>query len=301
MEAQIQPSVDATQIHPSLFPLSEPESPPEPRTAAATRMRFTHGLYSRHAVVPGESRDAFRAFRHAWIENLRPADVEECGLVEQMVIAQWRLKRLWATQTGVYERFERQHPALEGGSHPERLAGCFGEDCAHERELDKLSLHEVRLVNIFHRCGRRLDLLRDQRRKMFSRPKGRPFPGLEVSYAAPEPPPQPAEITPAPEPAQTAATPSSDTASDENEDRGDVTVTVPDGEERDGSRDTMDRADVGADRDPPPGATTLPPEQRGIEALEAEDNRWRKTVDGHMEDQAAASVDVDAASAHQAK
>jgi hypothetical protein len=215
-------------------------------------MRFTHGLYSRHAVIPGERQEAFRAFRHDWIRDLRPVGTEECSLVEQMAVAQWRLKRVWATQTGVYERFERDYPADAGDSHPERLADCFADDCAHERELDKLSLHEVRLVNIFHKCGRRLDLLRDQRRKQFSRPKDRPFPGEEVYYAEPEPTPQSAQSTPAPEPAEPDATPSSDATSGENADRGDAAQAAQDFPVRDASAERVNSAPVAADRDPPP-------------------------------------------------
>jgi hypothetical protein len=259
MHLQIQPSVDIASVHPSVLPLLEnpapPELwPPEPRTAAATRKRFKHGLHSRHAVVPGESREAFREFRHDLIQDLRPVDAEECGVVEQMVVAQWRLKRLWATQTGMYERFEQNTPPQAGDSHPLRLADCFSDDCAHERELDKLSLHEVRLVNIFHRCGRRLDLLRDQRRKQFSRPKGRPFPGEEVFYGQPDaaraPAAQPPASSPGVEVRETAATPSPDTASGENADRDPAAVAAQEALAAAGA----DRP--GADRDPPlPGPT----------------------------------------------
>jgi hypothetical protein len=257
-------------------------------------MRFTHGLFSQQAVIPGESQDAFRAFRSDWIRDLRPIGTEECALVEQMVVAQWRLKRVWATQTGVYERFEREFPAGEGDSHPERLADCFADDCAHQRELDKLSLHEVRLVNIFQRCGRRLDLLRDQRRKQFARPKDRPFPGEEVYYAEPEAAPQPAVITPAPAPVEPVTTPSNDAPSGENADRGPAAVAAqktlapeaaPAIPTENASAEARTTDDVGADRDPPPHeppprVPTVAPDPREIERLETEDNRWRVAVDG---------------------
>jgi hypothetical protein len=272
-------------------------------------MRFTHGLDSKHAVIPGESREAFRDHRHAMIWDLRPVDAEEGAVVEQMVVAQWRLKRLWATQTGVYERFEREYPAVPGDSHPRRLADCFSDDCANERELDKLSLHEVRLVNIFHRCGRRLDLLREQRRKQFSRPKGRPYPGEPLYYGEPgafEPAPPPA-AAPIMERPETAASPSPDIASGEIADRGPAAVAAQKILVADAAADhienppadTGDQPDVGADRDPPPpnppsrlatlmddepvetsvNLASLTPEQREIERLEAEDNRWRAAVD----------------------
>jgi hypothetical protein len=280
MHLQIQPSVDAVSIHPSVLPPPEIESPPAPRTAAASRMRLKHGLHSLHAVVPGESREAFRAFRNDLIQDLRPVDAEECALAEQMVVAQWRLKRLWATQTGVYELFEQICPAEAGETHPLRLADCFSDDCANERELDKLSLHEVRLVNIFHRCGRRLDLLRDQRRKRFSRPESGPFAEEEVLYATP-PPAAPASEPlavpqpPAPPPvvvhAETAATPSNDATSSENADRGGGAADAANIHIENTPADTGDRPDVGADRDPPPHN---PPPR------DPPPRDWRAAIDG---------------------
>jgi hypothetical protein len=167
-------------------------------------MRLKHGLYSKHAVIPGESLEKFRDYRQDTILDQQPVAPEEADLVEQMVLAQWQLKRVWATQTGVYERFEQQVPAEAGATHPERLAQCFLDDCAHELALDRLSRHYVRLVNIYHKAARKLDLLRDQRRKRLSRPLGVPFADEEVRYAAPQPaPPAPAaESLAAPQPPQ---------------------------------------------------------------------------------------------------
>jgi hypothetical protein len=66
-----------------------------------------------------------------------------------------------------------------------RLAQCFLADCATERTLDKLSLHQVRLVNTFHKAAKLLALLGDQREKGLSRPSNRRrFPN--AVYAPPE-------------------------------------------------------------------------------------------------------------------
>ena len=85
-------------------------------------------------------------------------------LAEQMVMAQWQLRRLWATQTGVYLAFDAAYPSA-GESHPQRLAETFAWDSADAHTLDRMSLHQVRLVNLFNRCGRRLDALREQARR----------------------------------------------------------------------------------------------------------------------------------------
>jgi hypothetical protein len=106
--------------------------------------------------------------------------------MEQRVLAQWQLKRVWAGQTGGYERLKRAFPAETGATHPERMARCFLDDCAHELSLDRLSRHYTRLANIFHKAARKLDLLRDRRRKRLSRPRVVSPAGEEALYGAPE-------------------------------------------------------------------------------------------------------------------
>ncbi len=201
MDTQTHPDVEASTTQPSMS---------AGRTTAATRMRTRHGLHSKYAVVPGESEDAFRAFRHAMVESLQPVTPVEAAVAEQMVMAQWKLQRLWATETGVYVEYDAGHPANDG-THPQRLSATLHWDYTkQDRQLDRLSLHQQRLVNIFHKGIAKLALIQDQRSKFAARSKDRFDAREPVSYA-------PAEHVPGP--AETLASPSSSVTSGESADR----------------------------------------------------------------------------------
>ncbi len=202
MDTKTQLIVEATETHPCH---------PENRTAAAARSRTKHGLYSQHAVIPGEDPVAFRALRDEMFRDLQPICPEEAKTAAQMVMVQWQLERLWATQTGVFEEYERVRPPQGGESHPLRLAQCFLDDCANERSFDKLSLQQQRLINLFHKCGRRFDTMREQHRKGQSRAKDRYEAQEQVSYEV--------AVAPDPAPAEMSASPSSDATSGEIADR----------------------------------------------------------------------------------
>ncbi len=212
MDTQTQPIVDMPETQPSTG---------APRTAAATRARITHGLYSRHAVIPGEDPAAFRALRDELLRDLMPICPEEAKTAAQMVMVQWQLERLWAIQTGVFFEYERVKPAQGDVSHPVRLAQCFLDDCANERAFDKLSLQQQRLINLFHKCGRRLDTLREQHRKGLTRSKDRYEAGEQVSYEV--------AAAPDPVPAELPVGPSSDATSGEIADRESLLVPTREG------------------------------------------------------------------------
>ncbi len=183
MDMQTHPNVDETSIQPSM---------PAGRTTAASRMRTRHGLYSKYAVVPGESEDAFESFRHDMVESLQPVTPVEAAIADQMVMAQWKLQRLWATETGVYVEYDAGHPT-EDDAHPQRLSATMHWDYTkQDRQLDRLSLHQQRLVNIFHKGIVKLALIQDQRSKFAARSKDRFDAEEQVSYevaSAPDPAP----------------------------------------------------------------------------------------------------------------
>jgi hypothetical protein len=69
-----------------------------PRTpegkAAVSKNAVKHGFCSTHAIVSGEDRGTFEAFREQYRSELRPAGVLEDELLEQIVHAAWNLRRI---------------------------------------------------------------------------------------------------------------------------------------------------------------------------------------------------------------
>src|SRR3954470_9829498 len=73
-----------------------------PRTAAgkrrSSRNATSHGVFCRDLVLPGESREEFDAFRNAFLLRLNPQDVLELMIVDRVVAASWKLRRLQAAE-----------------------------------------------------------------------------------------------------------------------------------------------------------------------------------------------------------
>src|SRR4051812_4026678 len=73
-----------------------------PRTAAgkrrSSRNSTSHGIYCRDLVLPGESQAEFRAYREAYLLRLSPQDVLELLIVDRIVAASWKLRRLQAAE-----------------------------------------------------------------------------------------------------------------------------------------------------------------------------------------------------------
>ena len=59
----------------------------------SSRNALTHGLLSRIVVLEDESDDTFQTLVSQHLDRLQPADGMELGMVGQMVLAHWRMRR----------------------------------------------------------------------------------------------------------------------------------------------------------------------------------------------------------------
>jgi hypothetical protein len=76
--------------------------------AAASQNALTHGLLSREVLLPGEDGAALVELGGRLREELRPAGELEGLLVERVIAAAWRLRRLGRVEAGIFvwERLE---------------------------------------------------------------------------------------------------------------------------------------------------------------------------------------------------
>jgi len=69
-----------------------------PRTPAgkrrASRNATTHGVFCADVVLPGENASLFREIRNQHLDAFRPQTIVELALVDRVVAATWRLRRL---------------------------------------------------------------------------------------------------------------------------------------------------------------------------------------------------------------
>jgi hypothetical protein len=63
----------------------------------------THGLYAASVLLSHESQEQHRQMLEAYIQQFQPAGQAEFDLVEEMVVAKWRQRRLWAIEANLFE------------------------------------------------------------------------------------------------------------------------------------------------------------------------------------------------------
>ena len=99
---------------------------PEGKAVACQNAR-THGLLSRQVLLPDENRARLIVLREHFLAELAPVGELETLLVDRMVACAWRLRRLHAVETGVFEGFRSaphspSRARRRGGQEP-RAAG----------------------------------------------------------------------------------------------------------------------------------------------------------------------------------
>jgi hypothetical protein len=119
-------------------------------TRKGSRHGLTHGLHSQEAVIDGEDPAAFEAYREDLLTEMQPVGIREGDLVETMVMAQWKLRRLWRGETEVCGRSQ---------------AAQIFNDFHGPRQYAALTSHEAHLMRAYLRAEARLRLLQDLRRK----------------------------------------------------------------------------------------------------------------------------------------
>jgi len=62
-----------------------------------------HGLAGRAIVLTNESQQQFDELHQTYVDEFRPESGVEMDLIDQMVAAQWRLRRIWRMQTAALD------------------------------------------------------------------------------------------------------------------------------------------------------------------------------------------------------
>jgi hypothetical protein len=116
-----------------------------------------HGLLAQYVIVGEESHDEFENAMEEHIRLPRPENNVELTIVENIVSAFWRTRRLWAIEARLMEqRFGDQRT----GDDIDRLAGAFTA-LAASGELALLERYEARLHRMYRRSIQNLQLLRE--------------------------------------------------------------------------------------------------------------------------------------------
>jgi len=87
-----------------------------PKTAAGRQRSslnaIRHGYLSKCVVLDSENKDGFKAHHEHYIQTFNPTDGVEHDLVEEMVASAWRLGRLGAVETALFDKATSNEFAL---------------------------------------------------------------------------------------------------------------------------------------------------------------------------------------------
>ncbi|MCE5308492.1 MAG: hypothetical protein LLG20_12705 [Acidobacteriales bacterium] len=116
--------------------------------ARSSRNALRHGLLAKYVVLSNESPAGFQELHDQFTNRFGPADGVEDGLLEEMVAATWRLRRVWALETRLLDdALSAQPPGDELG----RVTAAFSS-LASRPELALIHRYETRLHNVYQRA-----------------------------------------------------------------------------------------------------------------------------------------------------
>ena len=146
-----------------------------------------HGLLSDCVVLQCESREVFQTVLIEHLERFGPVDAVEFGMIEEMVAACWRLRRLWAIENAVLDEGLASEPV---GDDFARIAAAFRK-LAAAPDLALIHRYETRLHMMYQRALHNILVMRSARIPNEPSPiSGHLEPAPEAAAPVPaEPPP----------------------------------------------------------------------------------------------------------------
>ena len=140
--------------------------PNTPEGKAAVRLNaLRHGLTAQDAVLPFEDQDQFDEIARSYEDHYQPVGPVEILLVQQMVMASWRLCRVRGMETAALELRFAEHASginheCRGLSGLHRLASVYLRDVRDANSLTVLARYETRVERSFYRALHELERLR---------------------------------------------------------------------------------------------------------------------------------------------
>jgi hypothetical protein len=105
-----------------------------------------HGFLAECVVLEGEDREVFDQTLAYHIEKFQPKDDVEQDLIDEMVAAGWRMRRLWWIETKLFNEAQKDAP-----QSAEPLVAAFSR-LAEGKQLHLLDRYESRLHKMYQRA-----------------------------------------------------------------------------------------------------------------------------------------------------
>ena len=158
--------------------------------ARCSQNAVRHGLLADISKLSVESRQGYSDHVQGYYDQFRPKSEFELGLVEEMAIASWHLRRAFAIENQMMEN--EMNACNHARNELDRITLAFG-NLADSRQLNLIQRYQTRLHNRHSRTLRDFILIRKE------------FPPSESGDPGPYEVPASCVPTPAPEPAPAPA------------------------------------------------------------------------------------------------
>jgi hypothetical protein len=127
-----------------------------------------HGLLGRAVVLRWESQELFDSFHESFRAHYQPENDREACLVEELVAAKWRLRRLWGIETrllaaetdSMQKELEAKYENIDLAT---RIAFAFESKCDGSRSFSTLYRYEARLLRAAAKAEDKLDKILEAR------------------------------------------------------------------------------------------------------------------------------------------
>ncbi len=153
------------------------------------------GIYAKSEIIPGEDPEQFAQLTAEYYQSVQPQGREEAVFVDQLISADWQLRRLRHAEAGIYTKFmsgelNKTSSGWAYMKNSETLDRCYRNQAVISRNL-RASL------DFLLRLRRNGDLLQPSEQNEPNSTGGAgasaPPPGFCPAQSAPEPDPTPSE------------------------------------------------------------------------------------------------------------
>jgi hypothetical protein len=127
-----------------------------------------HGLTGKAVVLTNESQAQFDDLHQTYVVEFHPESGVEMDLIDQMVAAQWRLRRIWRMQTAALDlKMVRQESEIAKNfqqiDQATRVTVAFTTLANEEKSLDLFLRYETAYTRMYQRALNTLLKLRRER------------------------------------------------------------------------------------------------------------------------------------------
>ena len=140
-----------------------------------------HGLTGKAVVLTNESQAHFDDLHLAYVHEFQPESTVEMDLIDQMVSAQWRLRRIWRMQTAALDlKMDQQEAeiakAFKQIDQTTRESVAFTALANEEKALDLYLRYEIAYTRIHQRAINSISKLRKVKLRNDPEPPSEPGP-----------------------------------------------------------------------------------------------------------------------------